>query len=173
MREWRRPDRGLRLLALMLGAGVLTPCNRVREVPDVRRSTVKPATASNATLELQVVYDPIVVSAGRSFVVPVRLRNVTGAPVTLMFLSSCSFRLAIATASGRVVAQPGSLCLSVIREPTLKPGDVLDDSVTYTIGEPGVVPLEPGTYRVIPVLLSVSAQPVAVREARLEVRATP
>jgi hypothetical protein len=114
--------------------------------------------------------DPVVATAGASFVVPVRLRNVSAAPVPLMFLSSCSFRVAIATEDGRELARPEAFCLSVIREPTLEPGAVLEDSVAYTMGEPGVVPLAPGAYRVTPVLLSVNQHPVEVRSARLEVR---
>ena len=68
------------------------------------------------------------------------------------------------------MARPGSFCLSVIREPTLEPGEVLEGSVEYTMGEPGVVTLAPGVYRVTPILLSISDQEVRVRSSRLEVR---
>jgi len=121
-------------------------------------------------LELQVVGDPIVVSAGGSFEVVVRLRNVGSAPVTLMFPSSCSFSIAISAADGRELARSEAICLTVIREPTLGPGEVLEDSVAYTLGEPGVVRLAPGVYRLTPVLLATSSPSVAVRSARLEVR---
>ena len=122
------------------------------------------------TLELQVVGDPIIASAGASFVVPVRLRNVGSKPETLMFNSSCSFQVAIATLDGRELARPDPICLSVIREPTLDPGEALQNSVAYTMGEPGVVPLAPGVYRITPILLAISKHAVGTQTVRLEIR---
>lgn len=170
MRDRRRRDRGLRVFALLMGAGWLVACTGVRETPEARSGTMPPAVGSSAVLELQVASDPVVATAGASFLVPVRLRNVSAEPVPLMFLSSCSFRVVIATEDGRELARPEAFCLSVIREPTLEPGAVLEDSVAYTMGEPGVVPLAPGAYRVTPVLLSVNQHAVDVRSARLDVR---
>jgi hypothetical protein len=87
-----------------------------------------------------------------------------------MFTSSCSFRVAISSSDGRELARPVALCLSVIREPILEPGDVIEGSVDYTVGEPGVVPLASGEYRVTPILLAISSHEVGVRSSKLEVR---
>lgn len=124
-------------------------------------------------LELHIVGDSVVVDADSSFTVPVRLRNTGTAPVTLMFMSACSFDISVTNAAGEELARPTPLCLSVIREPTLEPGEIMEDSVAYTIGEPGVARLAPGEYVLIPGLLAMSEGRPTVRNTRLIVRAKP
>jgi hypothetical protein len=153
--------RGYQWIALVLALVASIACARQRETPQGR--------SSEMGLQLEVVGAPLTVSADSSFVVPVRLRNAGTAAVTLMFTSSCSFTVRILTQDGRDVAQPSALCLSVIREPTLEPGEQIEESVAYTIGEPGSVRLAPGTYRVTPVLMAMSDVQVAVQTARLDV----
>jgi hypothetical protein len=164
MTHLARPAWGAQAVAIALSASILLACTRVRESP-------KGEEEATMGLELEVVGDPIVASTGASFAVPVRMRNVGRASEALMFTNSCSFRIAIATLDGRELARPDALCLSVIREPTLEPGEVLEDTIRYTLGEPGVVSLPPGEYRVTPSLLAISSHSVRVKPARLEVRA--
>ncbi len=164
--------------ALLCGTMVAVGCTRVRDGAEVRTedrkesvtAKVSGATAEQAPLELTIPSDPVVATAGASFQVPVRLRNVGSAPIMLMFRSSCSFGVAVESADGRDVARPEAICLQVIREPTLEPGGVMEDSVSYVMGEPGVVRLEPGSYRLIPVLKAMGGVSVRVQSSRLEVR---
>lgn len=137
------------------------------------RAGLPSVSESAMVLEVSVAGDSLVVPADSSFTVTVRLRNASQAPVDLMFTSSCSFELSIATEDGREVAHPQMLCLSVIREPTLAPGEVFEDQVPYALGEPGAVRLAPGVYRLTPVLLAATDAPTRVRPVRLEVRAAP
>ncbi len=177
-----RTDWIQRVCYIALAAGTYVACNRLPELPrngsgvsSVTQGTSKVGTSSDsvsssAPLQLEVVGDAITAAAGASFTVLVRLRNVGRTPVELMFTSSCSFGIVIATSDGRELSRPEALCLSVIREPTLASGEVLDGSVEYTLGEPGVVSLARGAYRITPRLLSISDVAVTARSARLDVR---
>ncbi len=152
----------------MLPLVLLTGTVACAQQPPAKRET---NTGPRMPLELQIMSDSVVVDADASFTVPVRLRNTGTAPITLMFTSACSFELIVTNAAGDELARPTPLCLSVIREPTLEPGEVMEDSVAYTIGEPGAVRLAPGEYVLTPGLLATAEGRPTVRNTRLIVRA--
>ena len=111
-------------------------------------------TVEATELMVTVSADHSSVSAGQDLQITVTATNNASSPRALQFSSACLTDFEFLNSSGQVVGRSQQLCLQVLTQKTLMPGESLSSSHTWTRGPTGFPQLTPGTYQLRGVLLT-------------------
>jgi len=105
-------------------------------------------------LVVTVSADRSSVSAGQNLQITVTATNNSSSSRALQFSSACLTDFEFLNSSGQVVGRSQQICLQVLTQKTLMPGESLSSSHIWTRGPTGFPQLSPGTYQLRGVLLT-------------------